>query len=204
MYTIINTDLCLRTLQLSLTALAINILKLEMNESISLSQLNTIECDEFVHLLAGTFEHSSWIPRCAYKLRPFESFSDLHSKMVAVIKGSTEEQQLSLLKAHPELAGKEARDGVLTASSTREQSHVGMNDLSHDELLYVAQLNAQYFEKFKFPFIIAVLDNTKKDIFRKWNQRLSNNYEHELKICLEQVYLIGELRLAALNNEKKN
>jgi 2-oxo-4-hydroxy-4-carboxy-5-ureidoimidazoline decarboxylase len=175
-----------------------------MNKSISLSQLNTIECDEFVHLLADTFEHSSWIPRCAYKFRPFESFSDLHSKMVAVIKSSTEEQQLSLLRAHPELAGKEARDGALTESSTSEQSHVGMNALNNDELLEVDQLNSQYLQKFKFPFIIAVLDNTKKDIFRKWNQRLSNSYEYELKTCLEQVYLIGKLRLAALNNEKIN
>lgn len=174
-----------------------------MNETNSLSQLNTIECDEFVHLLADTFEHSSWIPRCAYKLRPFESISDLHSKMVSIIKSSTEEQQLSLLRAHPELAGKETKVGVLTECSNGEQSHVGMNALSRDELLKVDQLNLQYLEKFKFPFIIAVLDNTKKDIFRKWNLRLSNSYEQELKTCLEQVYLIGKLRLSTLNNGKK-
>jgi 2-oxo-4-hydroxy-4-carboxy-5-ureidoimidazoline decarboxylase len=175
-----------------------------MNESVSLSQLNTIECDEFVHLLSDIFEHSPWIPRYAWKCRPFESVSDLHSSMVTVVESSTEDEQLGLLRAHPELAGKEARDGVLTESSTSEQSQAGMNALSKDELLEVAQLNSQYLEKFKFPFIIAVLDNTKEDIFRKWNLRLSNRRELELKTCLEQVYLIGKLRLTALTGEAIN
>ena len=175
-----------------------------MNEQVSLSQLNTIECDKFVHLLADIFEHSPWIPYRAWDYRPFESISDLHSKMRIVVKASTEEEQLGLLKAHPELAGKEAKSGVLTESSTNEQAHAGMNALSQDEMLEVSQMNAQYSEKFGFPFIIAVLDNTKADIFRKWKQRLTNSYETEMKACLEQVYLIAKLRLAALTGELIN
>lgn len=68
-----------------------------MNERVSLSQLNTFECDKFVHLLGDIFEHSSWIPRCARKCRPFESVSDLHSKMVSVIESSAENAQLGLI-----------------------------------------------------------------------------------------------------------
>ena len=175
-----------------------------MNEQVSLSHLNTIECEQFEHLLADIFELSPWIPRRAWEYRPFGSISDLHSKMVTVIENSTEDEQLGLLTAHPELAGKEARDGVLTESSTNEQAQAGLNALNKDELLEVSQLNAQYLDKFGFPFIIAVLDNTKDDIFRKWKQRLSNNRDLELKACLEQVYLIGKLRLTALTGEAIN
>ncbi len=175
-----------------------------MVEPISLSQLNAADCQSFTQLLADIFEHSPWIPRRAWEERPFESVTNLHAKMTALVDAASVDEQLALLKAHPDLAGKEAQEGSLTDLSSREQAHVGMNALSADEMAEVGLLNAQYREKFGFPFIIAVRDNTKQDIFRKWRQRLSNDLSTETQACLEQVYLIAKLRLALLTGESIN
>ena len=173
-----------------------------MSEPISLSQLNNAGRDQFVGLLEDIFEHSSWIPLRAWEDRTFDSIDDLHAKMVAVVDASSAEEQLGLLRAHPQLAGKEARDGALTKLSSGEQQHVGMNALSSVEMAEVRELNDQYQQKFGFPFIIAVRDNTKADIFGKWKLRLANDVDTETRACLEQVYLIARLRLTSLIDEK--
>lgn len=175
-----------------------------MTGQITLSQLNAASCEQFESLLADIFEHSSWIPERASDCRPFESLGKLHSSLVEVVEMASTEEQLGLLRAHPELAGKAAQQGELTELSSGEQQQVGMNALSEAELIEVGQLNAQYREKFGFPFIIAVLDNSKEDIFRKWRQRINNDLVTETSACLDQVYLIAKLRLTALTGESFN
>ncbi len=67
---------------------------------------------------------------------------------------------MGLLIAHLELAGKEAREGVLTESSNSQQTQAGMNVLSKDELLDVAQLNELYLIKSAgLRFIKSVVTN---------------------------------------------
>jgi 2-oxo-4-hydroxy-4-carboxy-5-ureidoimidazoline decarboxylase len=51
------------------------------------------------------------------------------------------EEQLALICAHPELAGKEAAAGTLTAASTGEQRGAGLDQCSADELARLRQLN---------------------------------------------------------------
>ena len=169
-----------------------------MPNSITLQQLNEASEPVFIELLADIFEHSSWIPERAVVSRPFENLSKLHESMVNIVKQATEVEQLGLLRAHPQLAGKEAQQGDLTALSSGEQSSVGMNALSSEQMQEVKRLNQQYVDKFGFPFIIAVLDNTRDQIFEKWRKRLNHDYEDEKATCLEQVYLIAQLRLNAL------
>ena len=172
-----------------------------MAEHVSLLQLNSADREQFVRLLGEIFEHSPWIPRRTWDSRPFDSVSHLHEKLVAVVNASSVEEQMGLLTAHPELAGKEAKDGVLTDSSTIEQQSAGLSSLSDDEMSEMDVINAMYREKFGFPFIIAVLDNTKADIFKKWRQRLTNEKETEFTTCLDQIYLIAKLRLTTLTSE---
>ncbi len=175
-----------------------------MTLQITLSQINDADSEQFVDLLSDIFEHSTWIPERAWKDSPFNSVQELLGSMVAVVDAATKEEQLALLRAHPQLAGKEADAGELTKHSTDEQQQVGMNTLSYDETLRVKKLNHDYFEKFGWPFIIAVLENTKDDIFTEWQQRLNNNQDIELNKCLEQVYLIAKLRLSALFGPSEN
>jgi 2-oxo-4-hydroxy-4-carboxy-5-ureidoimidazoline decarboxylase len=175
-----------------------------MVEQISISQLNALECDEFAEILADIFEHSSWIPFRAWDNRPFTSVESLHAALVTIVEASTREEQLGLLKAHPQLAGKEAKSGELTELSNSEQAQVGMNSLNQSQLQEISRLNAAYYEKFGFPFIIAVRKSTRDDIFRIWKLRLENDLESEVKTCLEQVYIIAQLRLADLTGESFN
>jgi len=153
---------------------------------------------EFVAALGGVFEHSPWIAERALARRPFSDVAALHAAMVDVVRGATREEQLRLLCAHPELAGREAQSGTLTADSTAEQKSAGLTALTRAEMERVERLNRAYRERFGFPFIIAVRRHSKDGIFAEFERRLANAAESELRECLEQVYIITRLRLDAL------
>ncbi len=90
-------------------------------------QLNTARVADFVSALAGIFEHSPWIAERAAAARPFTSTVQLLDAMCAVISAATDEEQLRLIRAHPELAGKAAIRNELTAESGREQEGAGLD-----------------------------------------------------------------------------
>ena len=92
----------------------------------TLNEINTVDGATFVATLGGIFEHSPWVADGAVAARPFASVDALHQAMLAVVHAAGEEQQLALLRAHPELAGKAAVRGELTADSTSEQSGAGL------------------------------------------------------------------------------
>lgn len=163
-----------------------------------LSDINTMSPAAFVAALGGVFEHSPWIAERALARRPFASVAELHAAMVDTVKRASRTEQLALLNAHPELAGKEAQSGTLTASSTTEQASAGLNALSRDEMTRIARLNAAYRAKFGFPFMIAVRMHTKDSILAEFERRLGNDAEQELAACLEQVFIITRLRLDTL------
>lgn len=153
---------------------------------------------EFVAALGGVFEHSPWIAERAFASRPFADTAALHAAMVGVVRGASRDEQLGLLRAHPELAGREAQAGTLTADSTSEQQSAGLNALTRAEMERVGRLNRAYRERFDFPFIIAVRRHTKDGIFAEFERRLENDAESERLECLEQVYIITRIRLDAL------
>lgn len=161
----------------------------------SIDQVNAQEQSAFVHLLGGVFEHSPWVAQRAYPHRPFPSREALHAAMVDVVQRASIEEQLALLNAHPELAGKEASAGTLTADSTVEQASAGLNSLSTAELEHLARLNRDYRTKFGFPFIIAVRDYDRRGIFAEFARRLSQDRATEFATCLGQVYRITAIRL---------
>jgi 2-oxo-4-hydroxy-4-carboxy-5-ureidoimidazoline decarboxylase len=153
---------------------------------------------EFVAALGGVFEHSPWIAERAFASLPFADTAALHAAMVDVVRGASRDEQLGLLRAHPELAGQEAEAGTLTADSTSEQQSAGLNALTRAEMEQVGRLNRAYRERFDFPFVIAVRRHTKDGIFAEFERRLDNDAESERLECLEQVYIITRLRLDAL------
>lgn len=167
-------------------------------QALSLDAINELDIDEFVRVLGEIFEHSPWVAERAWQTRPFQSIAQLHRTMVEVVKAAGREPQLTLLRAHPQLAGKEAKQGTLTASSTSEQSSAGLNALSREQMAQIERWNAEYFAKFGFPFIIAVRNYTKRGIFREFERRLGNDPETEFGTCLDQVHEIGLIRLEAL------
>ena len=169
-----------------------------MAHNFDLAALNNMDRDRFTATLGDVFEHSPWVPERAYEARPFGDVGQLHAVMVAEVKLASRDEQLALLQAHPELAGREAQTGELTAASTAEQSGAGLNALNKDEMARVERFNADYRQKFGFPFIIAVRNHTKGSILAEFERRLANNADTELTTCLDQVFIIARQRLDAM------
>ena len=163
-----------------------------------MNAVNSMDRAAFVQKFGGIFEKSPWVAEKAWEKRPFASVDDLHAAMVNVVKYAPVPNQLALLQSHPDLAGKEAQTGAMTASSVSEQASAGLNALSKAEMAQISELNAAYKQKFGFPFIIAVRMHTKEGIFFEFNRRLQNETQAEFANDLQNVYAITRLRLGAI------
>lgn len=169
-----------------------------MSKQYTLEDLNHLDREAFTDVLGGIYEHSPWIAEQAWNARPFSSPEALREAMMSVVRGAAEAQQLALLRAHPELAGRAARDGQLTASSTQEQKGAGLTDLTQAQMEQIAGWNKTYGERFGFPFIIAVKNHTRDSIFSEFEKRLENSREAEIQTAIGQVGEIARFRLADL------
>jgi OHCU decarboxylase len=171
----------------------------------TLDHLNSCDIATFVDTLRGIYEHSPWIPERAAARRPFASPAALKLALQDAVTQASEDEQLSLLRAHPELAGKAAIAGELTAESTGEQAASGLNRCSPEEYALLHRLNGAYNGKFGFPFILAVKGPTGKGLTRQaiiatFERRLKQRRQDELQEALRQVHRIAEIRLNDLLN----
>lgn len=141
---------------------------------------------------AALFEHSPWVEQRA-DARP--SSGDRHADLMAVLYDATPEEQLALIRAHPELAGKAAIDHTLTEASAAEQASAGLDRLTPDEYEQFHALNAAYRGKFGFPFIICVRLTDKAGILSAMARRLDNDRDAEIATALAQIGEIVRLRL---------
>jgi 2-oxo-4-hydroxy-4-carboxy-5-ureidoimidazoline decarboxylase len=163
-----------------------------------LSALNSLEQRMFVEKLGGIFEHSPWVAEEAWGKKPFTSEAQLHQGMCDVVRHASEEKQLKLIRAHPDLAGKAALVGNLTDSSKLEQAGAGLHRLTQEEYQRFHELNDAYKEKFNFPFILAVKGHTKESILKSFEERLPNSPKAEKARALEEIYKIAGFRLGTL------
>jgi urate oxidase len=155
----------------------------------------------FVETFGSIFEHSAWIAERAFdgELAPAnDTASGLHFALRNQFRMASEAERLAVLRAHPDLAGKLAEARRLTEASTAEQASAGLDALTDAERAEFQRLNAAYVEKFGFPFIIAVRDNTKAMILAAMQARLDNSAGAEFRAACAQVERIALLRLRAL------
>ncbi len=152
----------------------------------------------FLKLFGGVFEHSPWVAERAWAEKPFASLDELHRAMADAVRSASREEQLALMRVHPELAGKEAQQGTLSTASAQEQASGGLTALSRAEMERMSALNRNYVSKHGHPFIIAVRLNTKAQIFSEFERRLASDGDTEFAACLEQIYLITRIRLDAM------
>lgn len=167
-----------------------------------LARLNTLARDAFAAHLGEVFEHSPWIAERAHAAGPFGSVDDLHRAMMAVARSADETAVIALLRAHPELGGREALRGLMTSASTGEQGRLGLADLPDDEQAVLEQLNADYRTRFGFPCIIALkLHGDRAGVFAEHRRRLARDRATEIAACLDQIAVITRGRLDALVSE---
>jgi beta-ureidopropionase / N-carbamoyl-L-amino-acid hydrolase len=167
---------------------------------ITLDQLNAASLSDAAQLLDGLYEHSPWIAEQALAQRPFASLAALKHAMVSVLNAAGAAPQLTLIRAHPELAGKAMVSKTLTAESTIEQSKAGLTQCTPAEFAHIQQLNADYNARFGFPFILAVRGPrgtgiAKAEIIATFERRLHNPVDFERAECLRHIHRIAEIRL---------
>jgi N-carbamoyl-L-amino-acid hydrolase len=168
--------------------------------NLTIAQLNAAVPAEAVALLDGIYEHSPWIAQRALPARPYRSLAHLKHALVQALAASSNDEQIGLIRAHPELAGKAMVSKTLTAESTHEQSKAGLTDCTPEEFAKIQKLNADYNAKFGFPFILAVRGPrgtglAKREIIDTFERRLFNHPDFELGEALRNIHRIAEIRL---------
>jgi len=165
---------------------------------ITLEALNALSVDEFTSVLGAIFEHSPWVPQRTAAARPFASRLELLDAMRAVVHAAPVEEQLGLIRAHPQLGARGRKRMELTEASSREQRRAGLDACTDEEFEELMQLNAAYVQKFAFPFILAVRGHDPDSILASMRSRLKNDLDSERHTALTQIGLIGGYRLADL------
>ena len=166
-----------------------------MPEPITLAALNALDRDAFVTTVGHVFEHSPWIAAQTWEQRPFADLATLHAAMTGVVARAGEARQLALIRAHPDLAGRMALAGQLTAASAAEQAAAGLTALSAEELARFSAYNSAYNERFGFPFVICARQNKKDTILTAFPVRLAHDREEEIRTALGEISQIAWLRL---------
>jgi len=156
-----------------------------------LKVVNTSEVEACESMLGGLVELSPWVVSRAMALRPFDTPRALADALAHVIRSAPREEQLSLIRAHPDLAGRAARDRTMTEESNSEQGRLGLLELSASDLDRLENLNAAYRARFAMPFMLALYRLPDLDaVLATFEARLGNSPETEHDNALEEITLV--------------
>jgi 2-oxo-4-hydroxy-4-carboxy-5-ureidoimidazoline decarboxylase len=168
-----------------------------MSAKIILDDLNTMSAQSFAASLGEVFEHAPWVAEQAALQRPFPTVAALHDAMMGVLKAAPAAAQRAFVNGHPELGGKVARAGSMTADSVAEQGSLGLDRLSDAEFERFEMLNASYRKRHGFPFIICVRRHTRDSILSEFQRRSVLDPDVEFATALREIGFITLLRLVA-------
>ena len=154
---------------------------------------------DFVEKFGGIYEHSPWVAEQSESVVGASTDIDEIARVMAdCVDNASEQQQLALIRAHPDLAGKAQIAGELTVDSTTEQSRAGLDQCTPEEYLRFQDMNQAYHLRFGFPFVMAVRNSTRAQILDAFEQRLGNDREIEFETALAEIHKIARLRLDAM------
>ena len=163
-----------------------------------LDELNRMTAEAFADAFGDVAENSPWVAQRAAKSRPFMSREDLIKTFSTVLRRANADDQLALLRAHPDLAGTALFAGRVTKISQNEQADAGLDRLTAEEFQRFTELNNAYVTRFAFPFIFAVKGATKDKILASFEARVGNDRETEFANSLDNVCRIFRFRLEKL------
>lgn len=151
-----------------------------------------------IHHYGDVYEHSPWVAEAAWQhglTEAHDAPGALAELMGLMLQQASSEQQIKVIQAHPDLAGKAAMAGELTQDSTSEQAGAGLDQCSPEEFARFEALNAAYKEKFGFPFVIAVKGLDRHAILAAFEERLNNDAVTERQTAIQQIIRIARFRL---------
>jgi 2-oxo-4-hydroxy-4-carboxy-5-ureidoimidazoline decarboxylase len=172
------------------------ILEVILPEKATIEEVNGLDREEFVSRFGALYERSPWVAEAAWRERPFAGLAELHEAFIKAMREAPRERQLTLIRAHPDLAGRAAIAGELTAESTREQASAGLDRLTPEEYEDFHRLNCAYRDKFGFPFVVCVREHAKEEtILADAAARLGHSRAEEVETALGEIAKIAHLRL---------
>lgn len=163
-------------------------------DELTIDELNEVGNDDFVDILGSIYETSPWVAERAFPEQPFASADELQQTMERVVREATNEEKLALLRAHPNLG----EQTEMTDASKSEQAAAGLDQLTPEQYEAFERLNETYEEKFEFPFIMAVKNQTPTAIREAMERRIEHSNSEEFATALEEVHKIAELRIEEL------
>jgi 2-oxo-4-hydroxy-4-carboxy-5-ureidoimidazoline decarboxylase len=165
---------------------------------LTIAALNALDASRFTESVGRVYEHAPWIAERAAGLRPFKNREALHAAMKTAMRKASADEKLALIRGHPDLAGKAAIAGDLTAESKSEQGGAGLDRLTPGQFAAFQAMNGAYWKKFGFPFIVAVKGLNAASILEDFARRFENDRETEIETALKQIERISGFRLADL------
>jgi len=162
-----------------------------------MSEIETLDRTAFAERVGSLFEGSPWIAAEAWDSRPWRTREALHAALLEVVARASQERQLALIRAHPDLVGDAALAGSLTRESTAEQLGAGLdpNALTDEEIVRFRDANSAYQKRFAFPFVICARENPKDTILTRLTERLDNDRRTEIETALREIGRIAWHRL---------
>jgi len=162
---------------------------------------STLDRAAFIEAFADIYEHSPWVAERTFDKgveAGFDEVEVLQARMAEVLLAARHAEQLALINAHPDLAGKAAVRGELTSASTSEQSGAGIHECTAEEFARFTELNDAYKARFGFPFIMAVKGSNRHQILAAFEKRIHHSPEQEFARALAEINKIALFRLQAL------
>ena len=163
-------------------------------KELTVAELNEVDSEIFVDILGEIYETSPWVAERASEARPFDSVDEIQETMKRVVRSATREKKLELLRAHPDLGERTE----MTDASKKEQASAGLDQLSEEQYEAFQRLNEQYREKFGFPFIMAVKNESTEVIREAMERRVEQSNSAEFQTAIEEVHTIARFRLEEL------
>jgi len=158
---------------------------------LSIGKMNQFDDDGFVDALGGIYEHSPWVAERVLSERPFDSVEQLHAAMRTAVEDASRDRKLKLLRAHPDLGDQTG----ITDASKEEQASAGLDQLTPKMYEAFERLNKRYREKFGFPFIMAVKNESPGAILDAMTERVEHSESKEFQTALDEVHKIARFRL---------
>ena len=159
---------------------------------------------DFMEHFGGVYEHSLWVAELTWQRGLDVGHDSVDALAVALaqsVDGADRERCLQLIRAHPDLAGRAAVSGTLTAESTSEQTSAGIDQCTADEFSRFQQYNDAYKNKFEFPFVMAVRGSNRHAILAAFQERLQNDYDTEFRRAISEIHKIARIRLQAIADQ---
>ncbi|CAL4209184.1 unnamed protein product [Meganyctiphanes norvegica] len=122
----------------------------------SVEQVNGLDYEDFIRVFGNVIENYPLAATFLWYYRPYRDVNQMHDYISTLARRHLPiEDKKGILRLLPDLAGRLAEAGNLSAESTYEQRTAGLTLLTPNEKQRIRSLNKRYWDRFGFPFVVC-------------------------------------------------